>query len=613
MPRSPLPSLSGSYRKLILCSQVIALWLSLGPLTQSDAAPLAPDEPVRGWMLLSENETLARKAIAAAAEYDINHLQISHRIIHDLYEVDEPATRDLVNRLVDTAHKAGIEEVALWDHALYPLDYYPERFRTGPDGTIDLDNPEFWAWLKADYRRMLDQVPAIDGIILTFIETGAHAEDQHSVKMKTEAERLAAVVNAVADVIIGERGLALYARTFSYTREEFADVLAAVELIERPEVKVMMKETPHDFFLHHPPNAAVGSINRPTLIEFDAAGEYFGQAVIASAVPELLMHRWRELGNRPNVVGYVARTDRYGDTQIVGRAAEINLHALHRAAHDRHVTAEQVYDEFISKRYGERAVPDVKAALRRSFEIVSASLYTLGTDTGNRHSRLNYDTHTSSYVRHVSGKWMDPPVIFIRNGLNREFHFWRDVVDYLAPAYVKDMQNPLWEEVPEVRAAGWIRPQDQMTVGHLRLILTEKDHGLDQARAALADIERARPVLRPEHYAELHQLFERTLLTARLHRAVAAAYFGFRLWCLGPENHTEFVHTTTQQGLADIVALASLLKSYPEPVPSGQWDWRADADRAMRYFRAITEEGWPHETRGLSNPEGGKVFPFKSN
>lgn len=577
------------------------------------AGPLPEGVPLRGWTLLSDDESKAMKAIEAAAEYDINHLQLSHRIIHDLYEVDDPKTRDLVNRLIDAAHEVGIEEVVLWDHALYPLEYYPEEFRTGPGGLINLDNPEFWEWLKADYRRMLDLVPKTDGIILTFIETGAYVEDQYSESMSTEAERLAAVVNAVADVVIGERGLSLYARTFSYTREEFASVLAAVSLFERPEVRLMMKETPHDFFIFHPPNESIGSIDRPTLVEYDAAGEYFGQAVIAPTMPELVLNRWRAVGSRPNVMGYVARTDRYGLTQIVGRAGEINLWALHRANQDPQVTAEQIYDEFITKRYGAEAIPYLKPAFRRALDIVSASLYTLGTDKGNRHSRLNYDTHTSSYVRHVSGKWIEPPIVFIRHGLNREFHFWRDVVDFLAPGYIKDMDLPYWEEVPEVQTSGWIRPGDQLNEDYLRLILAEKDYGLSQAKAALADIEQAKSVLATADYEELHGLFERTLLTAQLHRAVAGAYFGFRIWCKGEDYRSEFVIHTIQKGLEGIQDLAPKVRDYPGQVPSGQWNWRADADRAIRYLRGIAIEGWPAETNGHPNPEAGMRFPYQQS
>lgn len=575
------------------------------------ATPLEPGTRVRGWTLLSDDEDKAMIAIERAADYQVNHLQLSHRIVHDLNELDDPDTRAQVNRLTDAAHKAGIDEVVLWDHALYPLDYYPGRFRTGPGGTIDLDNPDFWKWLKADYRRLLDKVPAIDGLVLTFIETGARVEEQYSEELTTDAARLAAVVNAVADVVIGERGLALYARSFSYTRTEFANVLEAVSLFERPEVRLMMKEAPHDFFIPHPSNPFIGTIDRPTLVEFDAAGEYFGQSVIASTMPEHVLRRWREVGTRPNVIGYVARTDRYGDTQIVDRAAEINLHALYRGFEDPQVTAEQVYDEFIRERYGRAALPHVKAAFRRALDIVSASLYTLGTDIGHRHSRLNYDTHTSSYVRHVSGKWIEPPVVFVRHDLNRKFHYWRDVVDHLAPAYVKNMRGPLWDEVPEVREAGWIRPGERMNEEFLRYILTEKDYGLAQAGTALAEIEMAEPALKPADYQELYQLFHRTVLTARLHRAVAAAYFGFRVWCRGPEYRTEYVVTTVLQGLNEIRAVVQLIRDYPEHYPLGQWDWGKDADRAERYYRAIAIDGWPLKTHGVPNPEGGMLFPYE--
>ncbi len=575
------------------------------------AAPLPPSAPVRGWTLLSDDEPKAMKAIEAAADYQINHLQLSHKIVHDLREVDEPETRDLVNRLIDAAHGAGIEEVVLWDHALYSLDYYPDRFRTGPDQTIDLDNPDFWEWLKDDYRRMLNKVPRADGLVLTFIETGARVEEQHSEKLQIEADRLAAVVNAVADVVIGERGLTLYARTFSYTKTEFANVLSAVSLFERPEVRLMMKETPHDFFIPHPPNPSIGTIDRPTLIEFDAAGEYFGQSIIATTMPELFLRRWRLLGTQPQAIGYVARTDRYGDTQIVGRAGEINLLAISRGAEDPNTTAEQIYEEFIEKRYGSAAVPDVKAAFRRAMDIVYASLYTLGTDKGNRHSRLNYDTHTSSYVRHVSGKWIDPPIVYLGHGLNREFHYWRDVVDHLAPAYVKDLQNPLWEEVPNVRKSGWIRPGDQLTEQYLRFVLTEKDFAINQAGKSLADIQRAKPHLNPQDYQELYSLFNRTLLTSRLHRAVAAAYLGFRLWCKDSPYRSDFVMTMTQKGLDEIRIVAPLIANYPGHVPAGQWNWRKDADRANRYFQQIAVEGWPYKTNGIPNPEGGLVFPYQ--
>ena len=136
--------------------------------------------PVQGWNILSRQEEQAERVIERSRDYNINHLQLSHQIIMDLRHAKNPEVAAKVNRLTKKAHDAGIEEVCVWDHALYHLDYYPDKFRTGPNNLINLDNPEFWKWIKNDYREMLDLVPDINGIILTFIETGAHVEDQYS-------------------------------------------------------------------------------------------------------------------------------------------------------------------------------------------------------------------------------------------------------------------------------------------------------------------------------------------------------------------------------------------------------------------------------------------------
>ena len=90
----------------------------------------------------------------------------------------------------------------------------------------------------------------------------------------------------------------------------------------------MMKETPHDFFLTHPNDPFIGKINKPTIVEFDTGNEYNGQGVIANTWPEYVTKRWTDFIKRPNVIGYVARTDRYGTTKLVGSANEILLYCL---------------------------------------------------------------------------------------------------------------------------------------------------------------------------------------------------------------------------------------------------------------------------------------------
>jgi hypothetical protein len=595
---------------------VLPLLVALGigaAATIAAGKPLTAETPVRGWTILTDHEADALATIAAAPRYEINHIQLSHEIVHNLREIKDPARCALVNRLTDAAHAAGVAEVVLWDHAFYSLNYYPDEFRTGPDRTLDLDNPKFWDWFKADYRAMLDRVPHADGLVLTFIETGARAERQYSKKLTTDQQKLAAVVDAVADVVIGERHLNLYARTFSYTHAEYANIIGAINLLQHREIRLMMKETPHDFFLTHPNDRYAGTIDRPTLMEFDVAGEFNGQGIAAGTWPEYILRRWRDFARRPHIIGYTARTDRYGDTHLVGRPEEIDLLALHDGALDPNTTAEQIYDKFITARYGSAALGPVKAAFKNAFDIATSSLYTLGSVSAN-HSSLDFDPYTSNYVLQVSGKWYNPPISYVAHGVNREFHAWRDVINHLAPPFVKAPENHRqWEEVPDVIAAGWIQPGEAMNDEYLRYVVTEKTYGVKLAEESVRLIDSARSALKPADFDQLHHHFMHTLLTARLQRAVAAAYFGFRAWSRGGAERTDYVTATTRAGLAEIREVAKLIRAYPAKPATGQWNWTKDADNAERYFNQIVRDGWPAKTRGIANPAAGMTFPFESD
>ena len=368
---------------------------------------------VKGWSILTDDSASIDAVINRADEFEINHLQLSHHIIMDLRQVKEPEKEKQINHLLEKAHQSGIGELVVWDHALYPLDYYPEEFKTGPEGTIDLDNPVFWTWFKQDYRDMIALIPQVDGLILTFIETGARAERQYSRSLKSEAEKLALVINSVADVVVGELDKKLYIRTFSYSDSEYDAIIGCIEHLKYDEIILMMKETPHDFFLTHPNDKYAGTIDRPTIIEFDIGNEFNGQGVIANTWPEYVLKRWGDFVARKNIIGYVARTDRNGTTSVIDKPSEILLYALQQYSNDTTVAADKVYDDFITLEYGSEALPYLKPAFKSAFDIVTSSLYTLGTNTAN-HSSLDFDPYPSSYARHVSGKWIDPPLVYVK-------------------------------------------------------------------------------------------------------------------------------------------------------------------------------------------------------
>lgn len=537
---------------------------------------------VNGWILLSDHMEYATRTIKAAKEYGVNQLQLSHNIIHNLKEIRDEQVCSKVNTLIGQAHREGINEVLLWDHCLYSLDYYPDRFKIKESGLLDFDNPAFWSWLKEDYRQMLHQVEKADGLILTFIETGAYAEKQHSDKMKTAAEKLAAVVNAVADVVMGEFHKKLYIRTFAYSEHEYQNILGCINLIHRDDIILMMKETPHDFFLTHPNNKYIGKINKPTIVEFDTGNEYNGQGVIANTWPEYVMKRWAVFSQFSNVIGYAARTDRYGDTSIVGTANEILLYALKRLSENPKVTPNQVYDEFILQKYGKQAHPFLKKAFMKSFDIVTSTLYTLGINTAD-HSSLNYANYAWSYSRHVPGRWIDPPTCHVKHHVNKTFDYWKDVVNHIAPVKFKQRSSVCYHEIKDVFEQGWIEDEEKMDKTYYQYIVAEKRYGVQLAKKALAEIVHTKKFLSQEQYDNLYQLFYRTYLTAQLHEAVCSVYYGKRVLASKYGSQASVFRKEINAALKRVEHTAQLMKKMKGTYPIGQFDWGKDAVAALEY------------------------------
>lgn len=537
---------------------------------------------VRSIVVLSDNIPLAELAIRKSAEeYGASQIQLSHNIIHNLREARVEKVRENVARLAQYAHSKGIRETLAWDHCLYELGYYPKEFRTAKEGKIDLDKPEFWEWFKNDYREMMSNVPDIDGIVLTFIETGARIEAQHSETMKTPREKLAKAVNEIADVVVGEMGKKLYIRTFAYSREEYRNIAGCIGMLKYPEIILMVKETPHDFFLTHPDNPIVEKLKRPMVIEFDLGNEYSGQGAVANTWAEPHMRRMGNFLKNKNVIGYAARIDRYGDTSIFDTPNEIQLFALNKALGGA-ADCDGVCREFIAKNYGEKSVPFLKPAFENALEIVKSSLYTLGTSTAD-HSRLNYAENQWAYNRHVSGRWLNPPEVFVGGAVNKKLHYWSGVINKIAPLKFKRRNTVCEREIKDVFEKGWIDDSERMDWEIFRDVVSEKERAAALAKESLKLVESAKPHLNEADYGKIRSLFLRTFLTASLHSEVCKAYFGSRLYSRGGEFKSESLKKTVEAAAVEIARIAKEIKEFKEPCPRGQYGWREDAESALRH------------------------------
>ena len=535
---------------------------------------------IRAWNILTDHTPTAYKTLNASVHYPVNQLQLSHEICHNLKDVKHQWNRNIVNGLTQKAHELGIPEVVVWDHALYNIDYYPNRFKVNDTTQINLDNPKFWLWFKRDYRRMLNKIPDVDGIVLTFIETGARVENQYSEILKTPEEKLAALVDSVASVVVKERNLKLYVRSFMHKRSELSNLMNCFDLIKTPGIVVMAKETPHDFFITHPVSSWIKDIPFPVIVEFDCAHEFNGQGIVASIFPETHLKRWQHYQTLPNVIGYSVRTDRYKNTSIIGTPAEINLYAISKSTENLEIGIDEIFESFIAEKFDSTAIQHLKPLFELAPEIMLSSFYTLGLNT-TYHSKLNFD-YRSIYTRHVSGRWLTNQEITIEHGVNQQFHYWSDIVNHLAPAKHKQAEGTNLEELYEVFQNNWLQPEELMDSTYLEYVLAEKDHGVRLAKKAMRIINEAKAYCTDSgNFNSIYHTFNRTLMSAKLRKSYAQVYYAQRIWNRGEDFQTEYIKDLISEGLGEIVLVSEQITTYRRGGASGQYDWKKDADIAL--------------------------------
>jgi hypothetical protein len=565
----------------------------------------------RGWNFLSNNKALNLEKLDSAAAWGVNHIELTHyQLCHDLKDMKDEKRRADVNYFTKEAHKRGIENVYVWDHAFYNMDYYPDRFKVevkseqnfahhttkfagGMQQQLNLDDPEFWQWVYRDYDTLLSYVPDIDGVVLTFIETGSYVIYQHSEKAPTHADKIAMLVDSLANYFINEKGLGLTVRTFIYNQFEKESVLNGIKMIKNKDIKVMMKMMPHDWFLTYPYQDYVAEIPFPVVIEYDCGMEYAGENVIANSFPKYFANAFKHYNNYDNVIGFCARTDRFETTSAIGTPGELNLWILSELAKDTSLSADELTNRYLSNRFGQEALSYLKDAYTKAYEFILSTMYTMGTHTAD-HSRLNFHRQ-NIYSSHTTGEWYAPDnqMIQVKHGVNKTFHFYKDILNKLSfPAYKTDTAT-MCRDICWVMDSGWLDAAEKIDMEFLNFIITEKNHGVKLAKEMFEDIEKAKPFLSESDYEDLHHTFNRSLIFAKERRGAAKAVYGYRLWNKSKEEQTDELKAIIMDGLKEAEEMLDSIDNYPVYVPEGQWRWVRDRESFSIYKNAILEEGWP--------------------
>lgn len=314
---------------------------------------------IRGWILLKNDMDHLRAMIRRAPAYGINHVQLSHDVVHHADEVltDEGRRRD-VDELATLAHENGLE-CYVWTHEIRQPD--PSMMK---DGRVVVDPETFWSWIRDRYERFYDACPAVDGLVISFSEgdyrIDSSAEVESSLPVEEMFRRLIGTVHGVCR----DRGKTLVVRKFS------EDALRPI--LEAPDdLVIMQKCTVSDWQVYsaNNPNLGTYGANHRQICEFDLAGEYVGQCELPWCAPAYIQSRFRYAVER-GCVGMAARIDR-GDRTAFGTPNEINVDVFTELLRDPAIDVDAFWEAWCRRRFGADGAAKAEAALRPTFELTT--------------------------------------------------------------------------------------------------------------------------------------------------------------------------------------------------------------------------------------------------
>jgi len=367
------------------------------------AAALAwAQEPINGWSVHDDNlEYMVEMAALGASEYGINHMQLQRKEYGYGVNLDPQSQpgREL-RKLGEACDELGVK-LHLWVWELSAE--VPEELR--PEGAIAAVDPAFWDWVRGRYERFLDSFPELDGLILTLRESPVvmHLSND-MIWPGTPAELVAKTITSVWQAC-EPRGVDLYVRTFSVTPSETRMLVDGIRLSPRG-VRVMTKCVSRDWHTCLPSHPAIGDFpDRVQIVEFDLTGEYSGQAIIPYCLPDYIKERW-DYARERGVAGAVGRIDRFS-SHCIGSLNEVNVWALSRYVRDSRAKPSDVWDEWISRRFGGGGSDVIRQVLGTTHRITDQILYVRRFKFLNDHSCVPSLSYADSHIGSASlGIWI---------------------------------------------------------------------------------------------------------------------------------------------------------------------------------------------------------------
>jgi len=417
----------------------------------------------RSWQFHDPDWDYLQKAIPMAKSAGMNRIQLSHRIIMDAEQLwsgkDHEERLELVRKSIALAHEHDLK-VDMWTHELSGV---PNEFIEGGKAKL---SPELWEWLRQKYEKVFELLPDLDGLVLTFAETDFSVyKNNKTISDDSQPRRIVKLIDVLSGVC-AKKGRELLVRTFVYEPHEvqwMEEVLKLVsaELGDRKNITIMTKCVPHDWTPYYPYNPLLGKTSGlPQVVEIDLGQEFTGQSKILHCEVDYV-HRVLAHARDKDVVGAVARVERM-DNYALGTPNEVNIFAFSKLINDSEESTEELWNEWGTERYGEKAASHVISALKRTFDITNLTFFPLEQWIVN-HSKIP--------------SWG------------------------YAYSHITSRQNAKWSPSPKNESA-----RDELlkpTQDTLTRITAEKDLARELSEQSLNDLEKARENLKQEDYEEL--------------------------------------------------------------------------------------------------------------
>lgn len=339
----------------------ICLTVVVSPVLMHSTLTAAESPPspfaLRGWVLLTYDVKYLKEIINKAPSYGINHIQLSHDILHHADEaISDEARRKDVNQLIDLCHANKID-CYVWTHEVRRPD--PEMMK---DGKVFIDE-KFWDWIRRRYVEFFKVCPKVDGLVISFSEGDFTIDSPEEVTSNYTVEEMYRLLIKTIYDVCRENGKTLIVRKFSGA--------ALKPVLEAPaDLVVMQKCTTADWQVYSANNPNLGTYgNHRQICEFDLAGEYDGQGELPWCAPGYIQSRLRFAAGR-GMTGMVARIDRNGRNAF-GTPNEINIDFYSELLKDPDADVDAFWKRWATKRFGEQAADAAIDALRPTFDLTN--------------------------------------------------------------------------------------------------------------------------------------------------------------------------------------------------------------------------------------------------